>query len=152
MVVSLSPRKGAEARYQYRGSGGPVPVYAQALHARLYGLPVEPPALPTALDELLQAVCTVDHDGQEAVLAQLADQLLAAADLLGWARNHAHWNRLPTEVWERLRDATTAVTQVAQTVAEAAPAFSVRQPTPPTTTALPSPPPTFATSAAPARR
>ncbi|MFJ5546679.1 hypothetical protein [Streptomyces sp. NPDC093225] len=151
MVISFRPRKSAEARYDYRSSVGPVIAFAQALHAHLYGLPSEPPPLPAALDELLQAVCTVDRDGQEAVVAQLADQLHAAADLLEWARNHAHWNRLPTEVWERLRDATTALTQIADTVAEATPAFSTRRPPPPAMAALPSPPPTV-TTAAPARR
>lgn len=149
MVVSFRPRKSAEARYQYRGSGGPLLGLAQSLHAGLYGLPAEPPPLPTALDELLQATTAVGRDGQEAVLAQLADQLLAAADILEWARNHAHWNRLPTGVWERLREATTAVAQIADTVAEAAPAFS--RPVPPATTALPPLPPTVAPTS-PARR
>ncbi|MEU7189443.1 hypothetical protein [Streptomyces sp. NPDC045369] len=83
MVASFSVRRQADPRFRHRGPGGPVTVVALSLHARLYGLPDAPSPLPTALDELLQALGTVSTgDEQQAVLAQLAEQLRNAAQIL----------------------------------------------------------------------
>ncbi|MFH8591529.1 hypothetical protein [Streptomyces rimosus] len=101
MIASFSVRRQAGPRFGYRGSGGPVTVVARSLHARLYGLPTAPSPLPTALDELLQALGTArDGDQRQAVLTQLAEQLRNAAEILEWARNNARWRQLPAPAWE----------------------------------------------------
>ncbi|MEU7238378.1 hypothetical protein, partial [Streptomyces chrestomyceticus] len=139
----------AAPRFGYRGSGGPVTVVARSLHARLYGLPTAPPPLPTALDELLQALGTVStSDEQQAVLAQLAEQLRNAAQILEWARDNAHWRQLPDADWEWLRDATDTTRHLANGLDSVRPSFSAPQPS-----AAPLPPPAPAPPhAAPARR
>ncbi|MFJ4973221.1 hypothetical protein [Streptomyces sp. NPDC088755] len=58
--VHFTVRRQAAAQHGYRSRGGPVTVYAQALHAQLYGLPTDEAPLPAALDALLQAAHTVD--------------------------------------------------------------------------------------------
>ncbi|MFJ9327330.1 hypothetical protein ACIRPN_17840 [Streptomyces sp. NPDC101230] len=108
--VHFTVRRQAAAQHGYRSRGGPVTVYAQALHAQLYGLPTDEEPLPVALDALLQAAHTADGPEQQgAVLQQLAEQLRNAAEILEWARNHAHWRQLPVPTWEWLRDATETV-------------------------------------------
>ncbi|MEU7148752.1 hypothetical protein AB0B15_12035 [Streptomyces sp. NPDC045456] len=147
MIASFSVRRQAGPRFGYRGSGGPVTVVARSLHARLYGLPTAPPPLPTALDELLQALGTVrDSDQQQAVLAQLAEQLRNAAEILEWARDNAR--QLPAPVWEWLRDATDTTRHLADGLDDVSPSFASPQ-----ATATPLPPPAPPTPrAAPTRR
>ncbi|KUO04630.1 hypothetical protein [Streptomyces caeruleatus] len=65
-----------------------------------------------------------DADQQQAVLAQLAEQLRNAAEVLEWARNNAHWRQLPTLTWEWLRDATATARGLAAGLDEAGPAFA----------------------------
>lgn len=149
VVASFSLRRQAGPRFGYKSSGGPVRGLAQSLHARLYGLPTDPGPLPAALDELLQAVGTArDGDQQNAVLAQLAEQLRNAAEILEWARNHARWRHLPTPIWEWLHAATDTARHLADGLDDVSPAFA-SPPAPPTT-----PPSTVPTAprAAPTRR
>ncbi|OKI09431.1 hypothetical protein A6A06_01630 [Streptomyces sp. CB02923] len=148
MIASFSARRLADPRFRYRGSGGPVTVVARSLHARLYGLPTAPTPLPTALDELLQALGTVHNgDQQQAVLAQLAEQLRNAAQILERARDNAR--QLPTPTWEWLRDATDTTRHLADGLDAVRPSFT----TPHAPTATPLPPPVPAPPrAAPARR
>lgn len=87
MTVSFGLLRGAEARYGNRSCGGSVLGLANTLHAQLYGLPLERPPLPGALDELLQA--TRYDDDHNLVLHQVATQLEAAAALIERAR-HRH--------------------------------------------------------------
>ncbi len=150
MITSFSARRLADPRFRYRGSGGPVTVVARSLHAHLYGLPTAPPPLPTALDELLQALGTVrDGDQRQAVLAQLAEQLRNAAEILEWARDNARWRQLPGTAWEWLRDATDTTRHLADGLDNVSPAFAASPQAP----ATPLPPPAPPTPrAAPARR
>lgn len=97
-------------QHRYRSRGGPVTVYAQALHAQLYGLPTGDEPVPAALDALLQAAhITDDPEQQSAILRQLAEQLRNAAEILQWARNHAQWRQLPNSAGEWPRDVTAQV-------------------------------------------
>ncbi|MFF3460288.1 hypothetical protein ACFYXH_39600 [Streptomyces sp. NPDC002730] len=81
--------------------------------------------MPTALDQLLQSVTTArDGDQQHAVLAQLAEQLRNAAEILEWARDNAHWRQLPAPTWEWLRTATDAARDLADSLDEVGPAFA----------------------------
>ncbi|MFH8350065.1 hypothetical protein [Streptomyces sp. NPDC018045] len=138
VVVSFSVRRQAGPRLGYRGSGGPVTVVARSLHARLYGLPDTPPPLPTALDELWQALGTVsDGDQQQAVLAQPAEQLRNAAQILEWVRGNAHWRHLPEPAWEWLRDATDTTRHLADGLDDVSPTFAASPQAP----AAPLPPP-----------
>ncbi len=83
MTVSFGARRQAPVEYRSRGRGGPVTVYAQALHAALYGLPTHEESLPTALDALLQATHTATAPEQKtAVLRQVAEQLRNAAEII----------------------------------------------------------------------
>jgi len=113
---------------------------ARPLHARLYGLPHDPaPPVPAALDELLQTLTTArDPNQQHAVLAQLAEQLRNAAEILEWARDNAHWRQLPAPTWEWLRTATDAARDLAAGLDEVRPAFAA--PRAPSTTPAPPPP------------
>ncbi|MFI2236479.1 hypothetical protein [Streptomyces chrestomyceticus] len=140
-------RRQAGPRFGYRGTGGPVTGVARSLHARLYGLPAAPSPLPTALDELLQALGTARDGGQkQAVLAQLAEQLRNAAEILEWARDDAR--QLPAPVWEWLRDATDTTRHLADGLDNVRPSFTAPQ-----ALAAPLPPPVPAPPrAAPARR
>ncbi|RSO06951.1 hypothetical protein DMH18_26235 [Streptomyces sp. WAC 06783] len=140
-------RRQADPRFRHRSTGGPVTGVARSLHARLYGLPTAPSPLPTALDELLQALGTArDGDQRQAVLAQLADQLRNAAEILEWARDNAR--QLPTPVWEWLRDATDTTRHLADGLDDVRPSFATPQPP-----AAPLPPPAPAPPrAAPVRR
>lgn len=93
--------------------------------------------MPAALDELLQSVTTArDGDQQHAVLAQLAEQLHNAAEILEWARNNAHWRQLPIPTWEWLCAATDTARDLAAGLDEVGPAFA--SPRPPA--AAPAPP------------
>nr|WSX75932.1 hypothetical protein OH826_19990 [Streptomyces sp. NBC_00899] len=107
VTVHFTVRRQAAAQHHYRSRGGPVTVYAGALHAQLYGLPTDDEPVPAALDALLQAAHTTeDPEQQSAILRQLTEQLRNAAEILQWARNHAHWRQLPHPAWEWLHDAT----------------------------------------------
>ncbi|MGJ5751627.1 hypothetical protein FB563_4028 [Streptomyces puniciscabiei] len=149
VIVSFRVRPQAAAEFGHRSRGGPVTSFAQSLHARLYGLPADPDPLPTALDELLQSTHTAQTgDQQAAVLAQLAEQLRNAAEILQWAQYHAHWQKLPADVFDWLKSAKTAAQQLADGLDQASPAFAGRPASPP---ALPPAPPA-APATAPARR
>ncbi|NEC66980.1 hypothetical protein [Streptomyces sp. SID9727] len=125
VTVNFAVRRQAAAQHGYRSRGGPVTVYAQALHAQLYGLPLGDEPLPADLGGLLQAAhATDDPDQQAAVLQQLAEQLRNAAEILEWARNHAHWRRLPDSAWEWLRDATDHTRDLADGLDAVHPAFA----------------------------
>ena len=83
--------------------------------------------MPTSLDELLQWVTTTrDGDQQNAVLAQFAEQLRNAAEILERARNHAHWRQLPEPTWEWLRAATDSTRELADGLDDIHPAFRNR--------------------------
>ncbi|MFK4547199.1 hypothetical protein RKD29_006795 [Streptomyces tendae] len=106
-------------------------VYAQALHAALYGLPAPDKSLPTALDALLQATHTATAPEQKtAVLRQVARQLRNAAEIIQRYQYRAQWDRFPTEVAEQLDTAHDQAQQIAQALGRVAPAFS-HQPTTP---------------------
>ncbi|MGQ4435315.1 MULTISPECIES: hypothetical protein [unclassified Streptomyces] len=156
VTVNFAVRRQAAAQHNYRSRGGPVTVYAQALHAQLYGLPLDDEPLPTDLGALLQAAHTTgDPEQQAAVLQQLAEQLRNAAEILEWARNHAHWRQLPNAAWEWLRDATDRTRDLADGLDSVHPAFADDPPprTPPPESTAPrakpgtvGPPPTSPTS------
>lgn len=95
---------------------------------------------------------TTEHDAdqQQAVLAQLAEQLRNAAEVLEWARNNAHWRQLPTPTWEWLRDATATTRGLAAGLAEASHAFT-SPPRPPAATAPAPPAPAAPRTPAPRR-
>ncbi|MFJ8978751.1 hypothetical protein [Streptomyces sp. NPDC102282] len=108
VTVHFAVRRQAAAQHGYRSRGGPVTVYAQALHAQLYGLPTDEEPLPAALDALLQAADTASGPEQQSqVLQQLAEQPRNAAEILEWARNHAHWRQFPSPTWKWLRTPQT---------------------------------------------
>ncbi|MFC5253057.1 hypothetical protein [Streptomyces nigrescens] len=111
-------------------------VFAQALHAHLFGLPADDEPLPTALDALLQATHTVTAPEQQtAILQQVAEQLRNGAEIIQRYQYRAQWDRLPDDVAEQLRDAHDQAQQVAQTLDLVAPAFS----SPPAAPELPGP-------------
>ncbi|MFG2979376.1 hypothetical protein ACGFYY_41125 [Streptomyces sp. NPDC048331] len=122
VTVSFGLLRGAESRYQYRSSGGSALGLANALHAELYGLPVEQEALPAALDELLLA--TGHDDDQAAVLAQVAAQLEAAAVLIERARHTAQWRQLPQSLSAQLAASQTLASQLASGLLGLAPGFA----------------------------
>lgn len=105
VTVHFGVRRQAVAQYDYRSRGGPVTVYAQTLHAALYGLPTHDEPLPAALDALLQATHTATAPQQQAaVLHQVAEQLRNAAEILQRYQYRAQWDRFPDEVTERLAE------------------------------------------------
>ncbi|WP_159468743.1 hypothetical protein [Streptomyces caniferus] len=111
-------------------------VYAQALHAALFGLPADDEPLPTALDALLQATHTATAPEQQtAILRQVAEQLRNGAEIIQRYQYRAQWDRLPDDVAEQLRDAHDQAQQVAQTLDLVAPALS----SPPAAPELPGP-------------
>ncbi|WP_329025734.1 hypothetical protein [Streptomyces sp. NBC_00690] len=73
-----------------------------------------------------------------------------AADILAWARNNAHWRRMPG-AWEWLRDATLSTRQLADGLDAVSAAFAAR-PAPTTAATPPAPHPLGASRPAPARR
>ncbi|MGW4200344.1 hypothetical protein [Streptomyces sp. NPDC004726] len=152
MIARFSVRHQAAAEFGNKSSAGPVGVIAQSLHACLYGLPTDPGPLPTALDELLQSTyMAAEAEQHAAVLIQLAEQLHNAAQILEWARDNAHWRRLPG-AWEWLRDATASTRQIADGLGAVSADF-VTRPAPTTAPATPpAPPPLGASRPAPARR
>ncbi|MER6331117.1 hypothetical protein ABT298_17680 [Streptomyces sp. NPDC001034] len=100
-------------------------VYAQALHAALYGLPAHDESLPTALDALVQATHTATAPDQKAaVLRQVAEQLRNAAEIIQRYQYRAQWDRYPADVAEQLADAHDQAQQLAQALDRVAPAFS----------------------------
>ncbi|WP_129293620.1 hypothetical protein [Streptomyces lydicus] len=100
-------------------------VFAQALHAHLFGLPADDEPLPTALDALLQATHTATAPEQQAaILRQVADQLRNGVEIIQRYQYRAQWDRLPDDVAEQLRDAHDQAQQVAQTLDLVAPALS----------------------------
>ncbi|QQC92692.1 hypothetical protein [Streptomyces alfalfae] len=130
MTVSFAARRQAPIEYRNRGRGGPVTVYAQALHAALYGLPTHEESLPTALDALLQATHTATAPEQKtAVLGQVAEQLRNAAEIIQRYQYRAQWDQFPADVAEQLATAHDQAQQIAQALDRVAPAFS-HQPTP----------------------
>lgn len=132
VTVSFGLLRSAASRYDFRSSGGPVLGLANTLHAQLYGLPLERPPLPSALDELLQA--TGHDDDQQAVLGLVSAQLEAAAALIEPARLQARWNRLPETVHARLVTSQALAQHLASELQQLAPAF-----TQPGTPAAPAP-------------
>ncbi|MGW2917787.1 hypothetical protein ACWDBF_07970 [Streptomyces angustmyceticus] len=116
-------------------------VYAQALHAHLFGLPTNDEPMPTALDALLQATHTATAPQQQTtILRQVADQLRNGAEIIQRYQYRAQWDRLPDDVAEQLRDAHDQAQQIAQTLDLIAPALSG----PPTTPGPPGPHPRHA--------
>ncbi|MCL7493822.1 hypothetical protein M8I34_20830 [Streptomyces sp. MCA2] len=100
-------------------------VFAQALHAHLFGLPADDEPLPTALDALLQATHTATAPEQQtAILRQVADQLRNAAEIIQRYQYRAQWDQLPDDVAGHLRDAHDQAQQVALTLDLVAPALS----------------------------
>ncbi|WP_405421540.1 hypothetical protein [Streptomyces erythrochromogenes] len=119
MTVSFGLLRGADPRYGNRSSGGSVLGLANDLHAKLYGLPLERPALPNALEELLQATNSDDDHSQ--ILEQIAVQLDAAAALVErakWATNQ----RLPEHLESRLSMGRDTLRHLAGELREVAPA------------------------------
>ncbi|QNE77242.1 hypothetical protein F0344_23900 [Streptomyces finlayi] len=153
VTVHFTVRRQAAAQHGYRSRGGPVTVYAQALHAQLYGLPTDEEPLPAALDALLQAAHTVAGPEQQSqVLQQLAEQLRNAAEILEWARNDAHWRQLPVPTWEWLRDATDRTRDLADGLDTLWPGFTAEPPAraaPPQPVPHPAAPRTGATTPVP---
>ncbi|MEU6312319.1 hypothetical protein [Streptomyces sp. NPDC047014] len=92
---------------------------ANSLHAQLYGLPEERPALPGALDELLQA--TGYDDDHSLVLEQVAAQLEAAVVLIRRARHRGRY--LPEAVTSRLGSSEDLAQQVVAELRELAPSL-----------------------------
>ncbi|MGV9625172.1 MULTISPECIES: hypothetical protein [unclassified Streptomyces] len=125
MTVSFSARRQAPIEYRDRGRGGPVTVYAQSLHAALYGLPADNAPLPAALDALLQATHTATApERKTAVLRQAAEQLRNAAEITQRYQYRAQWDRLPDDVAQQLHDSHNQAQQIAQALDRVAPAFS----------------------------
>ncbi|MEU3402984.1 hypothetical protein ABZ766_03380 [Streptomyces sp. NPDC006670] len=142
MTVSFGLLRGAESRYGNRSCGGSVLGLANSLHAQLYGLPLEPPPLPGALDELLQAT---GHDAdQNLVLDQVATQLEAAAALIQRARHQAHWQQLPKTVAAQLASSQALAQHLSTELHQLAPAFAPAGAPPAPKTALPVPAPAAA--------
>ncbi|AUH40540.1 hypothetical protein [Streptomyces sp. CMB-StM0423] len=136
VTVSFGVRRQAAAEYHHRSRGGPVTVFAQALHAALYGLPVDDDPLPTALDELLQATHTATSPEQRtAVLRRLADQLGNAAEIIQRYQYQAQADRLPDDIATQLSDACSQAQRIAEILDRAAPEFS----SPPATQVSPGP-------------
>ncbi|MFJ9789426.1 hypothetical protein [Streptomyces globosus] len=142
VTVSFGLLRGAEARYGNRSSGGSVLGLANSLHAQLYGLPLERPPLPGALDELLQA--TGYDDGQNLVLDQVATQLEAAATLIERARHQARWQQLPESVAARLVTSQALAQHLSRELHQLAPAFAPAGAPPAPMQALPAPAPAAA--------
>lgn len=139
VTISFGLMRGAESRYQVRSSGGSALGVANALHAELYGLPIEQPALPAALDELLQA--TGYDDDQAAVLSQVAAQMEVAAVLIERARHAAQWRQLPETLSAQLAASQALTTQLAAGLSRLAPTFTQAstQSAPTPTPAVPTP-------------
>ncbi|MET9958132.1 hypothetical protein ABZ128_03440 [Streptomyces sp. NPDC006326] len=142
VTVSFGLLRGAEARYGSRSSGGSVLGLANFLHAQLYGLPLERPPIPGALDELLQAA---GHDAdQNLVLDQVATQLEAAAALIERARHQARWQQLPDTVTARLVTSQALAQHLSSELHQLAPAFEPAAASPAPLPALPLPAPAAA--------
>ncbi|WP_411140994.1 hypothetical protein [Streptomyces sp. x-80] len=138
VIVSFRVRPQAAAKFGHRSRGGPVTVFAQALHAHLFGLPADTGPLPTALDALLQATHAATSPEQKtAILQQLADQLRNAIAIIQGYQYAAQWDQLPNDIAEQLRHAHDQAQQVAETLDRVAPALSSR----PSTEASPGPQP-----------
>lgn len=125
VTVHFDARRQAPVEYRDHGRGGPVTVYAQTLHAALYGLPTSEEPLPTALDALLQATHTATApDQRTAVLRHVAEQLRNAAEIIQRYQYRAQWDQLPADVAEHLATAHQHAQQIAQALDRVAPAFS----------------------------
>lgn len=100
-------------------------VFAQALHATLYGLPSDDETLPAALDALLQTAHTATAPEQKtAVLRQVAEQLRNAAEIIQRYQYRAQWDRFPDDIAKQLHDAHDQAQQIAQVLDRVAPTFS----------------------------
>lgn len=128
VTYNLGLVRNAAARYGNRSSGGSVLGLANSLHAQLYGLPVERPALPGALDELLQA--TGIDDDHTIVLEQVAAQLEAAVELIKRAR-YTHGWQLPEHVTIRLGMSEDVAQHLAGELRELAPSLKTGEPSTP---------------------
>ncbi|WP_162794062.1 hypothetical protein [Streptomyces paludis] len=125
VTVSFGARRQAPVEYRARSRGGPVTVFAQALHATLYGLPTDNKTLPAALDALLQTAHTATAPEQQtALLRQVAEQLRNAAEIIQRYQYRAQWNRYPDDIAKQLHDAHGQAQQIAQTLDRVASAFS----------------------------
>ncbi|MGK4906413.1 hypothetical protein [Streptomyces albus] len=145
VTVPFGRWRSAASRFARTSRGGPADGTAQAVHARLHGLPPHHAPLPTALDELLQATTVLDTPEQQAaVLAPLAEQLRNAATVRESSQRRARWRRLPEETWARLKPAAETPRQPAGGLDSTGPAFATR--TAHANPAAPEPP-----SAAPSR-
>ncbi|MFF3979712.1 hypothetical protein [Streptomyces sp. NPDC001828] len=134
VTVSFAARRQAPVEYRDRSRGGPVPAFAQALHAALYGLPSHDAPLPDSLSKLLQATHTATAPEQEtATLRHVAEQIRDAAEIIRRYQYQAQWERLPTEAAQQLAAAHDQAQLLAQALDHAAPAFSLQ----PTATATP---------------
>ncbi|MCM1969447.1 hypothetical protein [Streptomyces sp. G1] len=146
MTINFGLLRSAAARYGNRSRGGSVLGFANSLHAQLYGLPLERPPLPGALDELLQA--NGYDDDQNLVLDQVATQLEAAAALIEQARHKARWQQLPESVAARLVTSQALAQHLSSELHQLAQAFASPGAPPAPMAALPGPAPA---AAAPAR-
>ncbi|MBJ7004842.1 hypothetical protein JG491_33075 [Streptomyces sp. CRPSP2-6A1] len=127
MTISFGALRKAPVEYRHRSRGGSVTTFAQAVHARLFGLPADDEPLPTALDALLQATHTATSPEQKtAVLQRLADRLGNAAEIIRDYQHDVRSDRLPDDIAEQLRHAHDQIQQVAQTLGLVAPALTTR--------------------------
>ncbi|AJE87398.1 hypothetical protein SLNWT_7022 [Streptomyces albus] len=150
VTVSFGARQQAKARYGHRGRGGSVALFAQSLHAHLFGLPLGGEALPSALDALYQYTVIANAPEQKtAIVQQIAEQLRNATAILQSYYYEANMDRLPAEVAAQLLDAHDKVEQVAATLDAVAPALS-SPPAPPPARRRPRPAAADPSKAAPA--
>ncbi|MFB7781332.1 hypothetical protein ACFC1D_01290 [Streptomyces vinaceus] len=122
VTVSFGLLRVAQSRYQFRGSAGSALGVANALHAELYGLPLEQPASSATLDELLQT--TGYDDDQAPVLSQVAAQMEVAAALIERAQHSAQGRKLPEALSAQLAASRALTTQLAAGLNHLAPAFT----------------------------
>ncbi|MFJ7589450.1 hypothetical protein ACIQZO_19140 [Streptomyces sp. NPDC097617] len=137
--------RNAAPRYGYRSTGGSVLSLANSLHAELYGLPIERPALPGALDELLQATETGDE--HDLILEQVAAQMEAAFALIQRAR-YTHSHKLPDHVAIRLSMLEDSAHHMGIELRELAPSLKTAQPSAPVQAARMPPRPAATTRSA----
>ncbi|MEU2082351.1 hypothetical protein ABZ569_10755 [Streptomyces albus] len=145
VTVPFGLWRSAASRFARTSCGGPADGTAQAVHARLHGLPPQDAPLPTALHEQLQATTALDTPEQQAAaLAPLAEQLRNAAAGPESSQRRTRWRRLPEQTWAKLKPAAETPRQPASGLDSKRPAFATR--TAHANPAAPEPP-----SAAPSR-
>ncbi|MEU4486691.1 hypothetical protein AB0H94_17695 [Streptomyces purpurascens] len=126
VTVSFSARRQAPIEYLDRSRGGPVTVYAQALHATLYGLPTDNEPLPTPWTHSCRPHTVTTPEQKTAVLRQIAEQLRNTAEIIQRYQYRAQWGRLPADVAQQLHDAQEQAQQIAQALDRVARSFSGR--------------------------